>query len=31
LLWAVALARSTERAPGVKDRDAVRAWVEAAR
>ena len=29
--WAVDSARSTERAPGVKDHDAVRAWVEAAR
>jgi indole-3-glycerol phosphate synthase/phosphoribosylanthranilate isomerase len=29
--WAVDSARSTERAPGVKDHDAVRAWVKAAR
>jgi indole-3-glycerol phosphate synthase/phosphoribosylanthranilate isomerase len=29
--WAVDSARSTERAPGVKDPGAVRAWVEAAR
>jgi phosphoribosylanthranilate isomerase len=29
--WAVDSARSTERAPGIKDHDAVRAWVEAAR
>jgi indole-3-glycerol phosphate synthase/phosphoribosylanthranilate isomerase len=29
--WAVDSARSTERAPGVKDHDAVRAWVTAAR
>ena len=29
--WAVDSARSTERAPGVKDHDAVRAWVAAAR
>ncbi len=29
--WAVDSARSTERLPGVKDHDAVRAWVEAAR
>ena len=29
--WAVDSARSTEREPGVKDHDAVRAWVEAAR
>ena len=29
--WAVDSARSTEREPGVKDRDAVRAWVAAAR
>jgi phosphoribosylanthranilate isomerase len=28
--WAVDSARSTERAPGVKDHDAVRAWVAAA-
>ena len=27
--WAVDSARSTESAPGVKDHDAVRAWVEA--
>jgi len=29
--WAVDSARSTERSPGVKDHDAVRAWVRAAR
>src|SRR5262249_21131498 len=29
--WAVDSARSTEREPGVKDHDAVRAWVAAAR
>jgi indole-3-glycerol phosphate synthase/phosphoribosylanthranilate isomerase len=29
--WAVDSARSTEREPGVKDHDRVRAWVEAAR
>jgi indole-3-glycerol phosphate synthase/phosphoribosylanthranilate isomerase len=29
--WAVDSARSTERRPGVKDHDRVRAWVEAAR
>jgi indole-3-glycerol phosphate synthase/phosphoribosylanthranilate isomerase len=29
--WAVDSARSTESSPGVKDHDAVRAWVEAAR
>jgi len=29
--WAVDSARSTEREPGVKDHDAVRAWVRAAR
>ena len=29
--WAVDSARSTEREPGVKDHDALRAWVEAAR
>jgi indole-3-glycerol phosphate synthase/phosphoribosylanthranilate isomerase len=29
--WAVDSARSTESAPGIKDHDAVRAWVEAAR
>jgi indole-3-glycerol phosphate synthase/phosphoribosylanthranilate isomerase len=29
--WAVDSARSTEREPGVKDHDAVRAWVKAAR
>ncbi len=29
--WAVDSARSTERAPGIKDHDAVRAWVGAAR
>ncbi len=29
--WAVDSARSTEEAPGVKDHDALRAWVEAAR
>jgi phosphoribosylanthranilate isomerase len=29
--WAVDSARSTEREPGVKDHEAVRAWVEAAR
>src|SRR4051812_6984828 len=29
--WAVDSARSTEREPGVKDHDAVRAWVQAAR
>jgi indole-3-glycerol phosphate synthase / phosphoribosylanthranilate isomerase len=29
--WAVDSARSTEREPGIKDHDAVRAWVEAAR
>jgi len=29
--WAVDSARSTESAPGVKDHDAVRAWVEASR
>jgi hypothetical protein len=29
--WAVDSARSTESAPGVKDHDAVRAWVKAAR
>jgi indole-3-glycerol phosphate synthase/phosphoribosylanthranilate isomerase/anthranilate synthase/indole-3-glycerol phosphate synthase/phosphoribosylanthranilate isomerase len=29
--WAVDSARSTEHEPGVKDHDAVRAWVEAAR
>jgi phosphoribosylanthranilate isomerase len=28
--WAVDSARSTESAPGVKDHDAVRRWVEAA-
>jgi indole-3-glycerol phosphate synthase/phosphoribosylanthranilate isomerase len=28
--WAVDSARSTEREPGIKDHDAVRAWVEAA-
>jgi phosphoribosylanthranilate isomerase len=28
--WAIDSARSTEREPGVKDHDAVRAWVEAA-
>jgi phosphoribosylanthranilate isomerase len=27
--WAVDSARSTERSPGIKDHDAVRAWVEA--
>jgi indole-3-glycerol phosphate synthase/phosphoribosylanthranilate isomerase len=29
--WAVDSARSTEQSPGIKDHDAVRAWVEAAR
>ena len=29
--WAVDSARSTERSPGIKDHDAVRAWVETAR
>ncbi len=29
--WAVDSARSTESAPGIKDHDAVRSWVEAAR
>jgi phosphoribosylanthranilate isomerase len=29
--WAVDSARSTEREPGVKDHDALRRWVEAAR
>jgi indole-3-glycerol phosphate synthase/phosphoribosylanthranilate isomerase len=29
--WAVDSARSTERSPGVKDHDRVRAWIEAAR
>ncbi len=29
--WAVDSARSTERAPGIKDHDAVRAWIGAAR
>ena len=29
--WAVDSARSTEESPGVKDHDAIRAWVEAAR
>ena len=29
--WAVDSARSTEKEPGVKDHDAVRAWVSAAR
>jgi indole-3-glycerol phosphate synthase/phosphoribosylanthranilate isomerase len=29
--WAVDSARSTERSPGIKDHDAVRAWVESAR
>jgi indole-3-glycerol phosphate synthase/phosphoribosylanthranilate isomerase len=29
--WAVDSARSTEQSPGVKDHDALRAWVEAAR
>ena len=29
--WAVDSARSTELEPGIKDHDAVRAWVEAAR
>jgi phosphoribosylanthranilate isomerase len=29
--WAVDSARSTEREPGIKDQDAVRRWVEAAR
>ena len=29
--WAVDSARSTESAPGIKDHDAVRRWVEAAR
>ena len=29
--WAVDAARSTERAPGIKDHAAVRAFVEAAR
>ena len=29
--WAVDSARSTEREPGIKDHDAVRAWVSAAR
>jgi phosphoribosylanthranilate isomerase len=29
--WAVDSARSTESEPGVKDHDALRAWVEAAR
>ncbi|MFL5927085.1 MAG: hypothetical protein ACJ77E_09130 [Gaiellaceae bacterium] len=29
--WAVDSARSTERSPGVKDHDALRAWMEAAR
>jgi phosphoribosylanthranilate isomerase len=29
--WAVDSARSTERAPGVKDHGAMRAWVAAAR
>jgi len=29
--WAVDSARSTESSPGIKDHDAVRAWVEAAR
>jgi phosphoribosylanthranilate isomerase len=29
--WAVDSARSTESSPGVKDHDAVRRWVEAAR
>ena len=29
--WAVDSARSTEREPGVKDHDALRAWVTAAR
>jgi phosphoribosylanthranilate isomerase len=29
--WAVDSARSTEREPGVKDHDVVRAWVAAAR
>ena len=28
--WAVDSARSTEREPGIKDHDAVRAWVAAA-
>ena len=28
--WAVDSARSTEEAPGIKDHDALRAWVEAA-
>jgi phosphoribosylanthranilate isomerase len=29
--WAVDSARSTERSPGIKDHDAIRNWVEAAR
>jgi phosphoribosylanthranilate isomerase len=29
--WAVDSARSTESSPGIKDHDAVRRWVEAAR
>ncbi len=29
--WAVDSARSTEQSPGIKDHDAIRAWVEAAR
>jgi len=29
--WAVDSARSTERSPGVKDHDALKRWVEAAR
>jgi len=29
--WAVDSARSTEREPGIKDHDAVRDWVKAAR
>jgi indole-3-glycerol phosphate synthase len=29
--WAVDSARSTERSPGIKDHDAIRKWVEAAR
>jgi phosphoribosylanthranilate isomerase len=29
--WAVDSARSTESSPGIKDQDAVRRWVEAAR
>ena len=29
--WAVDSARSTERSPGIKDHDALREWMEAAR